>query len=161
MRVTHTIAAIVIAVGIAGAAAGARGEDRHAGYYYPEPATTETYESPAERLPQAGRALRIGFVTAISNQNAGRPYAPQVAIFAKGEQAEKLIIVALVDGRFDTLFRTRAEFATMTAAARLLPAFQEMGVQDQFTFFDLAKMLGFEQITASNGRDFAHQVTIK
>lgn len=161
MRATHLVVAMVIAVGFAGAAAGARSQDRHAGYYYPEPATSETFESLAETLPQAGRALRIGFVTAITNQNAGRPYAPQVAIFAKGEQAEKLIIVALIDGRFDTLFRARAEFAIMTASARLLPAFQEMGVQDQFTFFDLAKMLGFEQITASNGRDFAHQILIK
>ena len=161
MKATHLIAGIVIAVGLAFGADDARSQDRHTGYYYPEPATSETFESQAETLPQAGRALRIGFVTAISNQNAARPYAPQVAIFAKGEQAEKLIIVALVDGRFDTLFRARAEFAIMTASARLLPAFQEMGVQDQFTFFDLAKMLGFEQITASNGRDFTHQVIIK
>ena len=49
----------------------------------------------------------------------------------------------------------------MTAASRLLPAFQEMGVRDWFTFFDLAKMLGFKQITISNGRDFAHQVIIE
>ncbi|HEX9791306.1 MAG TPA: molybdopterin-guanine dinucleotide biosynthesis protein A [Kiloniellales bacterium] len=160
MRATHIIAAIVFAIGMAGAA-GARGQDRHASYYYPEPATTETFESLAEPLPQASRPLRIGFVTAMTNQNANRPYPPQTAVFAKGDRAEKLIIVALVDGRFDTLFRARAELANLTAAARLLPAFQEMGVQDQFTFFDLVKMLGFEQITVSNGRDFAHQVFIK
>lgn len=143
------------------ASAGVRAEDRHTGYYYPEHGEAEVYEARAGTLPQAGRTLRIGFVTGITTQNMSRPYPPQVAIFAKGDQAQKLIIVALVDGRIDTLFRARAEFANMTAAARLLPAFQEMGVQDFFTFFDLAKMLGFEQITITNGRDFAHQVIIK
>jgi len=161
MRRIQIVAAIGIAIGLAGAALAADAQDRHAGYYYPEPATTEVYEARAETLPQANRTLRIGFVTGITNQNANRPYPPQVAIFAKGDQAEKLIVVALVDGRIDTLFRARAEFANMTAAVRLLPAFREMGVQDQFTFFDLAKMLGFEQITVSNGREFAHQVVIK
>jgi hypothetical protein len=161
MRATQIAAAAVLAIGLTGAAARAGDHDSHAGYYYPEPATTEVYEARAEKLPQADRTMRIGFVTGITTQNVTRPFPPQAAIFAKGDEAEKLIIVALVDGRIDTLFRARAEFANMTAAARVLPAFQEMGVQDYFTFFDLAKMLGFEQITISNGRDFAHQVIIK
>ena len=76
-------------------------------------------------------------------------------------QAQKLIIVAVQDGRIDTIYRARALFADMTAQARLLPMFMELGVEDYFTFFDLCKMLGFEQITISNGRDFAHQVLIR
>ncbi len=159
MRKTYLVAVGLLLVLLANTAAWA--EDRHTGYYYPEHGEVEVYEARAGTLPQADRALRIGFVTGITNQNMNNPYPPQAVIFAKGDHAEKLIIVALVDGRIDTLYRARAEFANMTAAARLLPAFQEMGVQDQFTFFDLAKMLGFEQITISNGRDFAHQVLIK
>ena len=42
-----------------------------------------------------------------------------------------------------------------------MPIFQELGVQEWFTFFDLAKMLGFKQITISDGRDFAHQVIME
>ena len=49
----------------------------------------------------------------------------------------------------------------MTAAARMLPAFQDMDAQANLTFFDLAKMLGFEKITITNGRDFAYQVIIE
>jgi hypothetical protein len=135
--------------------------DRHAGYYYPEPASHEVYEARSETLPNADRAIRIGFVTGISSQISERPYPPQAVMFAKGTEAEKLIIVALVDGRIDTIYRARAVLANMTAAARLLPAFQEMGVQDWFTFLDLAHMLGFKQITISNGRDFAHQLIIE
>ena len=75
--------------------------------------------------------------------------------------ARKLIIVALVDGRIDTIYRARAVLANMTAAARMLPAFQELGAQSRLTFLDLAHMLGFKKITISNGRDFAHQVIIE
>lgn len=135
--------------------------DRHAGYYYPEPATSERYEARARRLPEAKRALRIGFVTGISQQMSGRPYAPPYAIFAKGGEAEKMIIVALADGPLDTLYRARAVLADLTAMARVLPIFQELGVQEWFTFFDLAKMLGFTQITVSDGRAFAHQIEIE
>ena len=108
-------------------------------------------------LPGAGQL----FVTGITNEQNKAPYPPQAAIFAKGSEAEKLIIVALEDGRIDTIFRARAIFAQMTAVARLLPVFSQLGVEDYFTFFDLAKMLGFQQITISNGRDFAHQILIK
>lgn len=139
----------------------ANADDRHVGYYYPEPQTTEVFPSRAQTLPEANRSLRVAFVTGTTQQQFDRPYPPQVAVFAKGEEAEKLIIVALVDGRVDTLYRARAIFANMTAAARQLPAFAQMGVQDTFTFFDLAKLLGFKQITISDGRDFAHQVMIE
>lgn len=139
---------------------GAEG-DRHVGYYYPQPGTSEVYQARSETLPEASRKLRVAFVTGITNQLMGRPYAPTAAMFAKGEHAQKLIIVALIDGRIDTIFRARAIFANMTAAARAMPLFEEYGVEDWFTFFDLAKMLGFEKITISDGREFAHQVLIE
>ncbi len=135
--------------------------DRHAGYYYPEPATREVYKARSQTLPEADRGTRIGFVTGIANRLANQPYPPQAAMFAKGTEAEKLIIVALVDGRIDTLYRARAVLANMTAAARMLPAFQELGAESRLTFLDLAHMLGFKKITISNGRDFAHQVLIE
>ncbi len=161
MRKGLVVVVLGLALGIFPAATGAGAGDRHAGYYYPEPTSREVYEARSQTLPNADRMTRIGFVTGIANHVSERPYPPQAVMFAKGAEAEKLIIVALVDGRIDTLYRARAVLANMTAAARMLPAFQEMGVQDYFTFLDLAKMLGFKQLTISDGRDFAHQLTIK
>lgn len=135
--------------------------DRHIGYYYPEPQSQETYKARGDTLAEANRGLRIGFVTGLTKQFLAQPYPPTEAIFAKGAEAEKLIIVAFEDGRIDTLYRARALFANLTAVARLMPLFQEYGVQDWFTFFDLAKMLGFVQITITDGRDFAHQILIE
>ena len=140
----------------------AAAQDRHAGYYYPLPeGETEIYQARSQTMLEASRASRIGFVTAVSQQNRKLPYPPPAIMFAKGSDAEKLIIVALQDGRIDTLYRARALFADMTASVRTLPVFQELGVQDYFTFFDFLKMLGFKKLTVSNGRDFTHQILIE
>lgn len=135
--------------------------DRHAGYYYPEPASTETYKARARTLVGADRTQRIAFVTGVTLKQRERPHPPVLAIFAKGEEAEKLIIVGLVDGRLDTIYRTRAVLAMMTATARATPIFQEYQVEEIFTFLDLCKMLGFSQVTIGDGKDFAHQILIE
>lgn len=136
-------------------------EDRHAGYYYPPPMSEEVYKARARTLPEANRSMRIRFVTGVTQQLQTRPFPPTAAMFAKGAEAEKLIIVALEDGRIDTIYRARALFANLTAVARSTPIFQDFGVEELFTFFDFAKMLGYSQITISNGRDFTHQVVLE
>lgn len=138
-----------------------KNHDRHAGYYYPLPQSRETYKAKALTLPESNRLRRIGFVTAMTAGMMANNYAPPFAIFAKGEEAEKLIIVAVRDGVYNTLYRGRALFAMLTAMARTTPIFQEYGVEDMFTFFDLAKLLGFQVITISDGDSYAHQVFIE
>lgn len=150
-------AAVLVALGLAGGVPAAAG-DRHTGYYYPPPQSQETYVARSRTMTEADRTLRIGFVTGITNQLLSKPYPPTTAIFAKGTEGQKLIIVALEDGRIDTIYRARAIFANLTAVSRLMPIMRDLGVQDWFTFFDLALMMGFTQITITNGRQFAHQV---
>ena len=140
----------------AGAAA-----DRHAGYYYPIPATSEIYEARATTLPDANRKRRILFVTELTNQMLANPYPPPVAIFAKGAEAEKLIITSLYDDGYNTMYRMRGLLAMLSARARVTPIFKEFEVQDLFTFFDLLKLLGFELVTVTDGDRFAHQIKIK
>lgn len=129
----------------------AKAEDRHAGYYYPPPTSTETYEARALTLGDSDREQRIGFAIIMAGELLSQPYAPNYAVFAKGEEAEKLIIVELQDGRLNTIYRARALFATLTTVARATELFQDYGVQDVFTFFDLLKLLGFTQVTISDG----------
>ena len=49
----------------------------------------------------------------------------------------------------------------LTSVARSSRFITEHGLQDFVTFFDLAKLLGFSQITISDGDAFAHQVIIE
>ena len=90
-----------------------------------------------------------------------RPYPPTFAVFPKGSQAQKLIIVSNLAGRLNTVYRARALLATLTSVARTTPIFREYAVEDIFTFLDLLKMLGFTQVTVSDGDSFAHQIKLK
>ncbi|MEM7653188.1 MAG: hypothetical protein AAF220_08410 [Pseudomonadota bacterium] len=139
---------------------GGGGGDRHAGSYYPVPQTQETYKARAIRLPDSSRRSRLAFITQITGQQLSRPHPPQFIMFAKGDDAQKLIMVSLVDGQLNTLYRVRALLAMMSAVARATPVFRENQLEDVLTFFDLAYMLGFEQITISDGNVFSHQIKL-
>ena len=135
--------------------------DGHAGYYYPKPKKVETYRARAKPIPNMNRKRRINFVTGVMNENIKRPYAPEFVIFAKGSKADKLIIVSTRDHQLNTIYRVRAMLAALTAVSRNLPFMQEYEVADLLNFFDLAKMLGFKQVTVSDGDTFTHQVILK
>ena len=151
---------LLIAVGIllAGPAAA---KDGHAGYYYPKPKKIETYRARARKLPSVDRRRRIIFVTGLMNQNVKRAYAPEYVVFAKGTQADKLIIVSTRPNQLNTIYRVRAMLSILTAMSRNLPFMKEYKVADLLNFFDLAKMLGFKQVTVSDGDTFTHQVILK
>jgi hypothetical protein len=136
-------------------------DHEHEGYYYPKVASSEIYKSEAGAEPGATRTTRLAFIVGYTAQQLSRSYAPRVAMFAKGDDAEKLIIVALDDSVMRTLFRARAVLAQMTAIARSTSMFNDMGVADSYTFFDLAKMLGFKQITVSDGATYSHQIMLE
>jgi hypothetical protein len=154
-------AAALATVAMGPAAADEVGADRHLGYYYPAPESSETYSARVDTLIDSDRTRRIAFVTGLTKEILNQKYQPTYAVFAKGEEAEKLIIVGLQDGQLDTIYRARALFATLTAVARFSPVFQNAPDADRLTFFDLLKLLGFQQLTVSDGVGFAHQVFIE
>ena len=49
----------------------------------------------------------------------------------------------------------------MTSIARTSPFFNEFRVQYFFTFFDLATLFGFKQITITDGDHYSHQIILK
>jgi hypothetical protein len=135
--------------------------ERHEGYYYPVPQSSETYHSAAQLMSDTTRIRRLAFVTGMSEKMFKNPYPPPFAIFAKGDQAERLIIVSLYDGSYNTVFRARALLAMLTAVARLSPVFTYAKVDELSTFLDLCKMLGFTSVVWSDGREAAHRINIE
>lgn len=152
-------AAMIVSPGAATAAEDM--PDRHAGYYYPPAESSETYEARAVVMADADRSQRLKFVNNLTEQLLSRPYPPEYAIFAKGGEAQKLIIVGQRPGSLNTIYRARALLATLTAVARTSRLFNEFGVQEYFTFFDLAKLFGFARITISDGEAFSHQIILE
>ena len=136
-------------------------EDRDVGYYYPKPTATETYTSSMQTIAGAERAQRVQFATVVSQGTIQSAYRVPYAVFVKGEKADKMIIVGLQPGEMSTIYRARAILANMTTMSRLSPFFQERTIAEDANFFDLLKLLGFQQITISDGDKFTHQVNIK
>ncbi|MBS0517546.1 MAG: molybdopterin-guanine dinucleotide biosynthesis protein A [Proteobacteria bacterium] len=167
------LAAIILAVSAISAAAQtakpaapaaakpASGEDRYVGYYYPKPTSTETYTSQLQPIAGVDRAQRIQFVTVVSQGTLQSTYRVPYAVFAKGDKADHMIVVGLSSGELNTIYRIRALLANMTTMSRTSPFFQEHTVAEDATFFDLLKLLGFRDVTVTDGDKLAHQVTIK
>lgn len=134
--------------------------DSHAGYYYPAPQSSEVYVSRLATLPDANKRTRVGFTVGLNARQMQRAYAPTYHLFAKGAHAQKLIIVATGRRHYDTLYRMRGLLAAMTADARTSPLFRNLASPENINFFDLAKMTGFEQITVTDGENFAHRIKL-
>jgi len=143
------------------AGATASDNDRHAGYYYPPITSREVYKARAAVMPEASSDMRLNFVTGLAYQQNQRPHPPSFVMFAKGEQFERLIIVGIGSNGFRGLYQARAVLAQMTSLARTSPIFRENNVQDMFTFLDLARMLGFDELTISDGQNFAHRIALR
>ena len=143
------------------AAPKAAGEDRYIGYYYPKPTSLETYESSMQMIAGVDRPQRVQFVTVVSQGTIQSAYRVPYAVFAKGEKADRLIIVGMQQGELNTIYRMRALLANMTTMSRLSPFFQERTVAEDATFFDLLKLLGFRELTITDGEKTTLQVTIK
>lgn len=139
----------------------ASGEERYVGYYYPKPTSTETYTSQMQAINGVGRAERIQFVTVVSQGTLQSNYRVPYAVFAKGERADHMIVVGLHSGELNTIYRIRALLANMTTMSRTSPFFQQHTVAEDATFFDLLKLLGFQDVTVTDGEKITHQVTIK
>ncbi|MFZ5780630.1 MAG: molybdopterin-guanine dinucleotide biosynthesis protein A [Pseudomonadota bacterium] len=136
-------------------------DDRYIGYYYPKPTSTEVFESSLQTIQGVDRAQRIQFVTVVSQGTIQSAYRVPYAVFAKGGQGDKMIIVGMQQGELNTIYRMRALLANMTTMSRLSPFFQERTVAEDATFFDLLKLLGFRELTITDGEKVTHQVTIK
>ena len=65
----------------------ARATDNHAGYYYPNPVTSETYVSALNIMTGMNKRSRVGFLIGLNKQQLDRAYPPPYHIFAKGFHA--------------------------------------------------------------------------
>jgi hypothetical protein len=166
--VATAMLAVVTALPPAGLAADAQPpakpnatESGHEGYYYPKLTSHEIYKARTKVMEKTDRHSRLLFISALTRDQSNAAYSPRYAIFAKGDEAEKLIIVGLDDGSFSTIYRARAVMAALSSLARLTPLFKDADLEDELTFYDLAKLLGFKEINVSDGRKFAHRVTLQ
>jgi len=160
-HVRRLILPAMMAGGLFSSMAPAAAFDGHAGYYYPTPQTRESYVSPVPAALDANERSRAAFVVGLAAQQSKQGYAPGYHLFAKGEDLEKLIIVATGDGEYDTLFRLRALLASLTSMARGTELFARGNQPEDLNFLDFCKLIGFSQVTVSDGKNIAHQILVQ
>lgn len=120
MSRTMRLAVVAIAAAISLRTGAAAADDRHAGYYFPESQSTEVYMARAVTLPDTDRKQRLAFVTGVTLKQANLPYPSNLAMFARGDDATRSIIVDLQDGRMNTIYRARAVLAMLTAMGQAI-----------------------------------------
>lgn len=140
------------------AASQAHATDRHEGYYYPQVTSTEVFKRTLILAPEANRDIRVRFINQIVRAQLAAPETPRFSIFAKGSDADKMIIIALDDEIFRTLFRARGVMAQLTANMRNSDFFSDTPARGRATWYDLIKILGFQQLVISDGTTWSHRV---
>ena len=60
-----------------------------------------------------------------------------------------------------TLAQARAVLALMTGIARTTKILRDLQVESVFNFLDFCKMLGFTELTISDGRTYAHRFVLE
>ena len=147
------IAACLIAfAGIASA------QDKYVGYYYPEVGSEETFGRVITDAPFAGKDIRVNFVTTITKAQLEAPESPRFVLFTKGGDSDTLIIVALDDEVFKTLYRARALLAQLTSNIRGTAFFRQQNLEVTGTFFDMLQLMRFKRLVISDGENWSHQV---
>jgi hypothetical protein len=132
--------------------------DKYVGYYYPSITSSEVFDRQLQVTPPANRDIRIEFVTLLSLSQRDAPYPARYVAFAKGDGAQTLIITALEDGAFKTLYRARAAMARATSNMRATEFFIMQGLQFNATFYDMLQILEFNRLILTDGETWAHQV---
>lgn len=146
---------LLVAIMLAGAAAS---DDRYVGYYYPKITSEEDFDRLVRNSQGAGKAVRVDFINIITTAQLEAPESPRFVFFAKGSESSTLILTALDDEVFDTLYRARAIMAQLTVSVRKGGFFREEELQYVATFYDLLQLMGFDQLIITDGENWAHRV---
>lgn len=147
--------------GAAAPAAIALDETTGAGVYFPPPTSTERADIRFAAMAGVGPQQRQGFVDQV-NLAASNPARP-VPIVAQsvGADRQTLVLMHLGAEGPTTPYMARAILARLTSILRFAPAVTEMGLSSEFDVYNMAAVLGFQRIIVTDGRSFAHDVSLK
>ena len=153
MRLLAIIAAAFLTVSTAQA------DDRYVGYYHPEITSEETFSRVIAPSPPATAEIRSSFVTSITKAQLAAPESPRFVVTEKGDASDKMIIVALDDEVFSTLYRARGVLSQLTSNFRGTEFFRAQNLHVEGTFFDMLQIMQFESLIITDGETWAHKVT--
>ncbi|MEM1351480.1 MAG: hypothetical protein AAGF27_04010 [Pseudomonadota bacterium] len=133
-------------------------EDRYVGYYYPEVTSEETFDRLIRDSAGAGKAVRVDFINVITTAQLEAPESPRFVFYAKGSDSATLILTALDDEVFSSIYRARAIMAQLTVSVRKGGFFRQEQLEYVATFYDLLQLMHFDELIITDGENWSHRV---
>lgn len=133
-------------------------QDNRVGYYYPEITSEEVFDRVIRNGPDSSKAVRVDFINSITKAQLAAPESPRFVFFSKGNSSKSLILTALDDDVFSTLYRARAIMAQLTFNVRQSGFFKQEDLQYVATFYDLLQLLQFDELIITDGAAWTHRV---
>ena len=155
MRLIAIIAAFLLVAPLASA------DEKYVGYYYPEITSEETFSRVIAKSPPANAEVRSSFVTSITKAQLAAPESPRFVLTEKGKASDRLIITALDDDVFSTLYRARAVLSQLSSNFRGTDFFRSQDLHIDGTFFDMLQIMQFKSVVITDGETWSHKVTLK
>lgn len=140
------------------ASAQSEADDRYVGYYYPPITSEESFTRVIASAPPVTPEIRVNFITSITKAQLAAPEAPRFVLFEKGGESRKLMMIALDDQVFRTLFRARALLSQLTSNMRGTEFFRSQNLNVDGTLYDMLMIMEFESLVISDGASWSHRV---
>ena len=150
---------LILAVFLVLTAAAAQASDRYVQYYYPAISSEEVFDRIIIDVPPANKEVRVRFISAMTRSQLDAPETPRFVAFVKGAESDTLIMTALDDEIFKTLYRARAQMAQLTANMRGTEFFRNMNLDVVGTFYDMLQIMQFNELIITDGETWSHKVT--
>ena len=129
--------------------------------FYPTPKVIENYKSRRRVLTSTQNKTRIAFVNNILRAFIHRDAKERVFVFAKGKNAENMIIMDSVNGNLNTIFKVRAFIEVLPVLLRNSPIYRKFKNSEIPPFLDLAKMNGFKTVIFTDGDKYSFRFILK
>lgn len=121
------------------------------GLYFPPITDTETEISHYSMMVDASPVKRQFLADLINMETSGRGMTAPIVIQVTGENKAVLVVMVPDTDRILTPYTARALLARMTSIIRFAPAIAEMGLSEELDIYDVAAVLGFNQIIVTDG----------
>jgi len=131
-----------------------------AGIYFPAVTSRETVSVRFGSGENEDAQPRQLFVDQINLVTTSAERTIPIIAQAVGQDRKTLVIMNIEPHEFLTPYVARAMLARMSSLARFLPEVSKNGLSADFDIYNLASVIGFERIVATDGRKFAHEVTL-
>lgn len=132
-----------------------------AGYFFPQPTSSEIKETTPLFVDGVGSGQRQFLVDQINLLASAQSAELSFVLQATGDDNDTLVFTLFGTRGELSEYRARALMARTTSTVRSAPMVVQLGLEEQVDFFDVAAAMGFQRIIVSDGLRTAHAFVLE